>query len=89
LLLTTPNPARLENLEKMVRDRASFSDPVSGYGIHGRHNREVRGERTQRSVFSGRPDSVDGEDTGRDADNLFARCGGERVRGISHRPGAA
>src|SRR5262245_48031639 len=40
LLLTTPNPARLENLEKMVRDRASFSDPVSGYGIHGRHNRE-------------------------------------------------
>jgi SAM-dependent methyltransferase len=40
LLLTTPNPARLENLEKMVHDRASFSDPVSGYGIHGRHNRE-------------------------------------------------
>jgi SAM-dependent methyltransferase len=40
LLLTTPNPARLENLEKMIRDRASFSDPVSGYGIHGRHNRE-------------------------------------------------
>jgi len=40
LLLTTPNPARLENLEKMLRDRASFSDPVSGYGIHGRHNRE-------------------------------------------------
>jgi SAM-dependent methyltransferase len=40
LLLTTPNPARLENLEKMVRDRASFSDPISGYGIHGRHNRE-------------------------------------------------
>jgi SAM-dependent methyltransferase len=40
LLLTTPNPARLENLERMVRDRASFSDPVSGYGIHGRHNRE-------------------------------------------------
>jgi hypothetical protein len=24
----------------MIRDRASFSDPVSGYGIHGRHNRE-------------------------------------------------
>jgi SAM-dependent methyltransferase len=40
LMLTTPNPARLENLEKMIRDRASFSDPVSGYGIHGRHNRE-------------------------------------------------
>ncbi|MGH9751776.1 MAG: class I SAM-dependent methyltransferase [Blastocatellia bacterium] len=40
LLLSTPNPARLENLEKMARDRASFSDPVSGYGIHGRHNRE-------------------------------------------------
>jgi SAM-dependent methyltransferase len=40
LLLTTPNPARFENLEKMIRDRATFSDPVSGYGIHGRHNRE-------------------------------------------------
>jgi len=40
LLLTTPNPARLENLEKMIRHRATFSDPVSGYGIHGRHNRE-------------------------------------------------
>jgi SAM-dependent methyltransferase len=40
LLLTTPNPARLDNLEKMIRHRATFSDPVSGYGIHGRHNRE-------------------------------------------------
>ncbi len=40
LLLTTPNPARLENLEKMACDRASFSDPISGYGVHGRHNRE-------------------------------------------------
>jgi SAM-dependent methyltransferase len=40
LLLTTPNPARLENLEKMIRHRATFSDSVSGYGIHGRHNRE-------------------------------------------------
>lgn len=40
LLLTTPNPARLENLEKMISRHATFSDPVSGYGIHGRHNRE-------------------------------------------------
>jgi hypothetical protein len=27
-------------LEKLIRQRATFSDPVSGYGIHGRHNRE-------------------------------------------------
>jgi 2-polyprenyl-3-methyl-5-hydroxy-6-metoxy-1,4-benzoquinol methylase len=40
LLLTTPNPVRIENLEKMIRHRATFSDPISGYGIHGRHNRE-------------------------------------------------
>ena len=40
LLLTTPNPARIENLEKLIRHRATFSDPISGYGIHGRHNRE-------------------------------------------------
>jgi SAM-dependent methyltransferase len=40
LILSTPNPARMENLVKMIEERATFSDPISGHGIHGRHNRE-------------------------------------------------
>src|SRR5262249_27518293 len=40
LILTTPNPARLENIYKLIGQRETFSDPVSGHGIHGRHNRE-------------------------------------------------
>lgn len=39
LLLTTPNPARLYNLQRLVL-RQSFYDPISGYGPYGRHNRE-------------------------------------------------
>jgi SAM-dependent methyltransferase len=40
MIVTTPNPARMENLVRMVELRETFSDPISGYGIHGRHNRE-------------------------------------------------
>lgn len=40
LILTTPNPARVENLLRMIERRETFSDPISGFGIHGRHNRE-------------------------------------------------
>ena len=40
LILTTPNPARFENIVRLVERRETFSDPISGHGIHGRHNRE-------------------------------------------------
>jgi SAM-dependent methyltransferase len=44
LLLTTPNPARVGNIAELVKKR-SIGDPLSGYGIYGRHNREyARGE---------------------------------------------
>ena len=39
LLLTTPNPARSYNVQRVLQ-RASIYDPISGYGPHGRHNRE-------------------------------------------------
>lgn len=39
LLLTTPNPARLRNLWRLIRQKTIY-DPISGYGIYGRHNRE-------------------------------------------------
>lgn len=40
LILTTPNPARLENVVRLALHSGSPGDPISGYGIHGRHNRE-------------------------------------------------
>lgn len=40
LILTTPNPARLDNIVRLAEHRETFSDPISGHGIHGRHNRE-------------------------------------------------
>ena len=40
LLLTTPNPARLDNIARLALHTGSKDDPISGYGIHGRHNRE-------------------------------------------------
>jgi len=39
LILTTPNAARLENVARLVAG-ANLYDPYSGYGPHGRHNRE-------------------------------------------------
>lgn len=39
LILTTPNAARLENVARFVAG-ANIYDPYSGYGPHGRHNRE-------------------------------------------------
>jgi SAM-dependent methyltransferase len=39
LLLTTPNPARATNLQRLALQH-SVHDPFSGYGIYGRHNRE-------------------------------------------------
>lgn len=39
LVLSTPNPVRAENLTKMIRGENIY-EPLSGYGIHGRHNRE-------------------------------------------------
>lgn len=39
LILTTPNLARLENVARLVAG-ANLYDPYSGYGPHGRHNRE-------------------------------------------------
>lgn len=39
LILTTPNAARLENLAAFAEGRNIY-DPYSGYGPHGRHNRE-------------------------------------------------
>jgi SAM-dependent methyltransferase len=44
LILTTPNPARLENICRLVLHSGSTGDPISGYGIHGRHNREYTAE---------------------------------------------
>jgi glycosyltransferase involved in cell wall biosynthesis/SAM-dependent methyltransferase len=40
LILTTPNPRRLENIHRLVAKDGNYSDPISGYGLHGRHNRE-------------------------------------------------
>ena len=39
LVLTTPNPSRSENLVKMLSGENVY-EPISGYGVHGRHNRE-------------------------------------------------
>ena len=39
LILTTPNVARLENICRLIAG-ANLYDPYSGYGPHGRHNRE-------------------------------------------------
>ena len=39
LLVTTPNPARLDNLLRMVEGRNVYEN-LSGYGAYGRHNRE-------------------------------------------------
>lgn len=39
LVLTTPNVARYENVVALVEGRNLY-DPYSGYGPHGRHNRE-------------------------------------------------
>lgn len=40
MILSTPNPARFENIARLVLRDGSTADPISGYGIHGRHNRE-------------------------------------------------
>lgn len=39
LILTTPNVNRLENITKMMSGQNIY-DPISGYGVYGRHNRE-------------------------------------------------
>ncbi|KAG9581456.1 hypothetical protein KCV01_g15373, partial [Aureobasidium melanogenum] len=39
LVLTTPNVNRLENITKMMAGQNIY-DPISGYGVYGRHNRE-------------------------------------------------
>ncbi|OHE79128.1 MAG: hypothetical protein A2107_09235 [Verrucomicrobia bacterium GWF2_62_7] len=39
LVLTTPNIARLENAVRLIGGK-NISDPYSGYGPYGRHNRE-------------------------------------------------
>lgn len=39
LVLTTPNVARFENVSALIEGRNLY-DPYSGYGPHGRHNRE-------------------------------------------------
>jgi SAM-dependent methyltransferase len=39
LILTTPNINRLENVARMISG-TNIYDPYSGYGPHGRHNRE-------------------------------------------------
>jgi hypothetical protein len=40
MILTTPNPARLENIQRLAFHEGPIGDQISGYGIHGRHNRE-------------------------------------------------
>ncbi|MFC3652358.1 class I SAM-dependent methyltransferase [Dyella humi] len=39
LILTTPNVNRLENIARMMCG-GNIYDPISGYGVYGRHNRE-------------------------------------------------
>jgi SAM-dependent methyltransferase len=39
LLLTTPNPVRVDNLSRMLRGDNVYEE-LSGYGAYGRHNRE-------------------------------------------------
>jgi len=39
LILSTPNVNRLENISKMMAGQNMY-DPISGYGVYGRHNRE-------------------------------------------------
>jgi SAM-dependent methyltransferase len=44
LFLTTPNPARSYNLQRVLMQQSIY-DPISGHGTYGRHNREYsRGE---------------------------------------------
>ena len=44
LIVTTPNVARYQNIERMLNGENIY-DPYSGYGAYGRHNREyTRGE---------------------------------------------
>ena len=40
MILTTPNPARWDNVERLALHTGTKDDPISGYGLHGRHNRE-------------------------------------------------
>ena len=40
VILTTPNPARWENVERLALHTGTKDDPISAYGLHGRHNRE-------------------------------------------------
>jgi len=47
LVLSTPNPARSENLVKMISGENVY-EPLSGYGVHGRHNREYTVEELRR-----------------------------------------
>lgn len=46
LVVTTPNVARLENVNKLFSGQNIY-DPYSGYGPYGRHNREY----TQQELF--------------------------------------
>ncbi len=39
LILSTPNVNRLENIARMIQG-SNIYDPISRYGVHGRHNRE-------------------------------------------------
>ena len=47
LILTTPNVNRLENVGRMIAGHNIY-DPYSGYGPHGRHNREYNWDELRR-----------------------------------------
>jgi SAM-dependent methyltransferase len=50
LILTTPNVARRQNIEKLLRGENIY-DPYSGYGVYGRHNREYTPNELGGAIF--------------------------------------
>lgn len=51
LLLTTPNAIRLQNLANILRGDNVY-ESLSGYGVHGRHNREYTAAELRRLLES-------------------------------------
>jgi len=61
LLLTTPNPGRAYNVQRVLF-RQSIYDPFSGYGTYGRHNREYSAKEL-RDLFENCGFTIEGQRT--------------------------
>lgn len=94
LVLSTPNPARFDNILRLLA-RRSISDPISGYGPYGRHNREYSAAELAELLHQvgfdvERQRTIQSASTGRVA-TVLARLGyGEyHLVGARRRPGPA